>query len=505
MEMRTDKHNLAESPINNLKLRSDPEMSREELIKELGELRALTSGLLTTVPVAFILLDSQWRLEYLNDDAAKFFEDVRESLIGKPLQEIYPRMLGRMLSPEMIKELLEGKQNWTNKYTNYLHRWYKISASSTDSGIFIRLEDITSEMLVNRLLRLNEFSVNRSRDMIFWFMPGGHIIYANMASCELLGYDIEELTKLKAIDINPSCTAEKWAEFVNNLKIKGPGTLELSFKSRDGRLIPVEMTSNYLEYFGDEYITVFARDITARKKVDKALKEAKAEAELYVDLMSHDINNMNQVATGYLELALDIMRADGRIDEDKIDMLSKPHEMLLNSSKLIENVRKVRQERSGYYKHQVMDLYNVIENVKNNYHNVAGRDVRIMLTGDGICRVSANELLKDIFINLIGNSVKHSSGPILINIVMAKVTEEGMPYCRVSVEDNGPGIPDDIKAKLLNRLSIENAKSRGKGFGLYLIKQLVNDYGGRFWIEDRVPGEYTKGAKFVVMLPAIDY
>ncbi len=72
------------------------------------------------------------------------------------------------------------------------------------------------------------------------------------------------------------------------------------------------------------------------------------------------------------------------------------------------------------------------------------------------------------------------------------------------MEDNGPGIPDDIKSKLLRRLNPENTKARGKGFGLYLIKQLVDDFDGRFWMEDRVPGDHTKGARSVVMLPAIE-
>lgn len=493
-----------ESPMDHLNQQPDPKMGRERLLEELGELRALTDGFLGTVPGAFIVLDSQWRLYYLNNDAKKLFEGNETSLLGRTLEETYPRKLGKILSPENIRELLAGKEKTIRKYTNYLHRWFQISAYSTDFGIFIRLEDITPEMILNRLLRLNEFSVNRARDMVFWFMPGGHIIYANMASCDSLGYDVEELTKMKVADIDPSYSAEKWAEFVNDLKIKGSRTFELNLRARNGHLIPVEVTSNYLDYHGDEYIMAFARDITLRKKTDKALTETKAEAELYVDLMSHDINNMNQVAMGYIELALDKIRADGRIDEDHIEMISKPYEMLLNSTKLIENVKKIRLERLGHYKPRVMDIYEILEDVKNNYPSVAGRNVRIELTKNSQCLISANELLKDIFMNLVGNSVKHSSGPIWINIVMNRVNEEGRPYCSISVEDNGPGIPDDIKDKLFHRLNLENAKARGKGFGLYLIKQLVDDFGGRFWVEDRVPGDHTKGAKFVVMLPAIE-
>jgi signal transduction histidine kinase len=42
------------------------------------------------------------------------------------------------------------------------------------------------------------------------------------------------------------------------------------------------------------------------------------------------------------------------------------------------------------------------------------------------------------------------------------------------------------------------------GLGLYLVKSLVESYGGRVWVEDREPGDHTKGAKFVVMLPAME-
>jgi signal transduction histidine kinase len=45
---------------------------------------------------------------------------------------------------------------------------------------------------------------------------------------------------------------------------------------------------------------------------------------------------------------------------------------------------------------------------------------------------------------------------------------------------------------------------KGSGPGLYLVKSLVEGYGGRVWVEDRVHGDHTKGARFVVMLPAAD-
>jgi signal transduction histidine kinase len=72
----------------------------------------------------------------------------------------------------------------------------------------------------------------------------------------------------------------------------------------------------------------------------------------------------------------------------------------------------------------------------------------------------------------------------------------------VTVADNGPGIPDDMKAKLFQRFKGEGAKSGGHGLGLYLVKTIVDDFGGRVKAGDRVRGDYSKGAKFVLLLPA---
>ena len=74
-------------------------------------------------------------------------------------------------------------------------------------------------------------------------------------------------------------------------------------------------------------------------------------------------------------------------------------------------------------------------------------------------------------------------------------------FCRVEIEDNGPGISDEKKKAILRRSVQDRSKLTGKGLGLYLVRTLVDDYGGRIWVEDRVPGDYTRGCRFVIMLP----
>jgi signal transduction histidine kinase len=70
------------------------------------------------------------------------------------------------------------------------------------------------------------------------------------------------------------------------------------------------------------------------------------------------------------------------------------------------------------------------------------------------------------------------------------------------IEDNGPGIPDELKNVIFNRNARGNTKAMGTGLGLYLVKTLVDDYGGSVKVEDRVAGDRSKGSRFIVVLPA---
>jgi PAS domain S-box-containing protein len=245
------------------------------------------------------------------------------------------------------------------------------------------------------------------------------------------------------------------------------------------------------------------RDRLKRAEVEAALKSAKADAELYVDLMGHDINNMNQISLGFLELARNILETDGKLGEENVGLLDKAMDSLNNSSQLISNVRKLQREKMGLYGQEVIHVSRMAEDIVKQFKSTPGRNVNISYYAHDDCLVMANALLKDVFINLIGNAIKHSSDDIHISIRVERIDDE-RPYCRVSVEDDGPGIPDTLKKTLFDRLSLTATRVKGKGFGLCLIKILVDSYHGKFWVEDRIAGDPAKGTRFVVMLPEID-
>lgn len=280
-------------------------------------------------------------------------------------------------------------------------------------------------------------------------------------------------------------------------------------KGKDGqyrwflsRAIPIkDEQGNVLRWFGTN------TDITQLRETEEKLRESKAQAELYVDLMGHDINNMNHSAIGYLELALETLETDKKLRlEDRI-LLDKPLQAVKNSSKLIDNVRKLQRLMTQGIKTKPVDLQETFEELRALSFYKDHRDITIKIPGlPPYYMVEANSLLGDVFSNLITNAIKHSDDekPLNIDIRVEPAIENGRKYYRCTVEDNGQGIPDVVKIKLFSRFQRGDIKAHGKGLGLSLVKTLVEGYGGSVSVEDRIPGDHTMGARFVIMLPAVE-
>ncbi len=254
----------------------------------------------------------------------------------------------------------------------------------------------------------------------------------------------------------------------------------------------------FFSSIGDMNLAIL-QDITERKRAEKDLNTSKQQAELYLDLMGHDINNLHQIALGYLELARDMPAG-----EEQVMFLDKPIEVLQRSARLIGNVRKLQKLHDGTLQVQRVEVCKVLSDVQREYGAVPDKTITISLNGFERCHVRANGLLHDVFSNLVGNAIKHTGDRAAIVVYLDVVEDNGRRYCRVVVEDDGPGIPDDFKGVIFSRALKGTARAKGIGLGLYLVKSLVDSYNGKVWVEDRIKGDHTKGARFVVLLPAID-
>jgi PAS domain S-box-containing protein len=240
-------------------------------------------------------------------------------------------------------------------------------------------------------------------------------------------------------------------------------------------------------------------DITARRQLERELDEARSRAELYVDLLTHDISNYNAAAMGYLQLA----DMNLELDERNRRLIIKPLEELRNSTELVANVWDLQRVESGREKDGPIHLETMLRQVVQDHSDVPGRDVTITLHSKCDCRVMATELLSVVFSNILSNAIKHSVDAVRIDVRLTSIVRDGENRARVEIADDGPGVPDEKKTIIFDRSLMGLTKPVSRGLGLYLVRRLVSDYGGEVWVEDRVPGDHAQGAKFVVELPAL--
>ncbi|MCM2466630.1 PAS domain S-box protein [Methanoculleus oceani] len=221
-------------------------------------------------------------------------------------------------------------------------------------------------------------------------------------------------------------------------------------------------------------------DITGRKQAEEAILAANEEANLYLDIMVHDINNANTIALGYSDILGEDLEGKNR------DMMQKIRSAVSQSIEIIQNVSTIRRLRPPTPPLKPVDLDAAIRAEIRQHPETdiryAGRSVAVL----------ADDLLPEVFTNLVGNSIKFGEPDVTIEIRV----EERDGEVLVSIEDTGPGIPDATKAILFSRFRKGKSSKSGKGLGLYIVRMLVTRYGGRIWVEDRVPGATDAGAAF---------
>jgi len=133
--------------------------------------------------------------------------------------------------------------------------------------------DLSARKGLEAELRQAQVSVDNAGDMIFWARADdARLVYANQAACAVLGYSREELLSMTVMGMNPARTLENWHAHNQRVRELGRTTLEMTFRRKDGSLVPVESTSSLVEHGGVEYTLGIIRDITQRKAAEESLR-----------------------------------------------------------------------------------------------------------------------------------------------------------------------------------------------------------------------------------------
>ncbi|MGB3513710.1 MAG: response regulator [Microcoleaceae cyanobacterium] len=165
------------------------------------------------------------------------------------------------------------------------------------------LKDITQRKQTEEALEINKFSLEKAADSVFLIGPDAKFIYVNEAACLTVGYSKAQLMKMSVGDIDLVYSSEqKWREHWQQLKQSRFLRFESAKKTQDGKIIPVDINANYLEFNGKEYNCAFVRDITERKKIETEIKAGEAALRALYKLASASNLNFDQRIQGFLAM-----------------------------------------------------------------------------------------------------------------------------------------------------------------------------------------------------------
>ena len=125
-----------------------------------------------------------------------------------------------------------------------------------------------------------------------------------------------------------------------------------------------------------------------------ALKKEKALANMYLDLMAHDINNLNQVVIGNLEIAIAKLQSEKPGNQEILDYLEKSLDTMSQQTALINNVKTLQQLKTEQLRYDNVDLGEIVAKAVKDYPKVPGRNVAIEFNKPDQCIVRTNGLLR---------------------------------------------------------------------------------------------------------------
>jgi PAS domain S-box-containing protein len=360
--------------------------------------------------------------------------------------------------------------------------------------------DITKQKLANTekqyrtLVEKANFGIITLRDNEVLFTNNKfHLLYGNSES--------EQITfqKLKKIFTEFPKNFEIEGTITNSVRSSGVLQFETGLKRIKGKALPVEVTLNKIIYLGKPAVMIFVQDISERSRLRDGLINSKKESEFYTDILSHDLLNYNQAVNGMLELAM----RENNLQDSTRSILTSAMKHVSDSSKLIMNVRKFNRIKDGSHKFKDVDVKEVLKKcVEDAKLSNRKENLKFNLNfSDEVRIVKGDELLPELFSNLITNAVKYDEhNEKIIDLVLTDGNRGGLETCKVQIIDRGIGISDIDKEKIFNRFNRIKRSKDGTGLGLSIAKEIVAKYNGRIWVEDRIPHDYKSGSVFNVEL-----
>ena len=270
----------------------------------------LRGDILQQVSDAVLLIDHEQRVVFLNAAAERRYGRVAADAVGQPLSELYTY---RWLSPADEAAALAGlreRGEWRGENIHVtrdgreLHVESTVSAwrdsSGTSRGLVAVVRDITSRIQAEAGLRASEAIFRATFEesevpQTQLAAPSGRYLRANRAFCEFVGYTFDELLQMTPLDVTASDDLDR--ELVRLPTVLTGQTdsyeHEKRYRRKDGRIVWGHVTATLLRDAEGrpERTVAVIQDITARKEMEAAVREADRRKDQFLATLAHELRN----------------------------------------------------------------------------------------------------------------------------------------------------------------------------------------------------------------------
>lgn len=347
-------------------------------------------------------------------------------------------------------------------------------------------------------IHLQAVALDNASDHVIITDPDGVILFANKAAEKLTGYSKSEMIGNRPSLWGKQTPKEFYEKMWNTIKIgKKSFKREITNRHKDGTEYEVEIKISPIldENNNVAFFVGIERDITREKEIDRAKSE-------FISLASHQLRTPPSIINWYTEMLLagDV----GELNDKQKEYVKEAHRASQRMSEINNELFIVSRLEFGTFSPEPKQVQ-VAEIAKAQVKKLEPKILEKKLTftetyADNIPIIKADpEVVAIIFRNLLSNAVSYTPDGGKISLSVDK-KESGI---LITISDTGIGIPqhqqDRVFTKFFRADNVKRVDTDGTGLGLYILKAIVENTGGKIWFES--PGRKSQGTTFYVTLP----
>ena len=345
----------------------------------------------------------------------------------------------------------------------------------------------------------------------------GHFLEVNQELCKRLGYSLEEMLQMTAMDIDTSEYSAILSERIEELHRRGHAIFETAHTRRDGSIIPTEVSSRIIEFAGKPAVLSIGRDITERKSAEEERKKFEAQLQMSQKMetigtlaggIAHDFNNLLMGIQGNASLML--MNID--LHYPYYEML-KSIEKQIQSGAILTN-KLLGYARKGRYEVKPTNLNRVVEETSRTFGRTRKQITIHKNLAEDLFAIEADKVqIEQVLLNLFINASDAMPGGGELYLETKNVTHKDMRnelyelykskagnYVKLTVRDTGKGMDEITMERIFDPFFTTKEMGRGTGLGLASVYGIIKTHGGYINVESKE----KQGTTIKIYLPATD-